>query len=94
MESSTANYAFRLWIGLPKDQSETLDVLTIMGAVHANYLFAVWNLEMLPSGLGCSTVPLLINNVLAKLIENSKAIDVACWIALIDVDISDATSEV
>ena len=62
--------------------------------MHANNLFAVWNLEMLPSSLGCATVPLLIDYVLTKLIENSEAIDVACWIALIDVDISDAAREI
>ena len=62
-----------------------------MGKVHANDLFALRNLEVFPSGtlLASFVKPVLIHHVLTFVIDDSKAIDTAICLRLIDIDISD-----
>ena len=62
-----------------------------MGKVHANDLFALRDLEVFPSGalLASFVKPVLIHNVLAFVIDDSKAVDTAICLRLIDIDISD-----
>ena len=59
--------------------------------MHANDLFALWDLEVLPSGtlLASFVKPVLIHHVLAFVIDDSKAIDTAICLRLINIDISD-----
>ena len=62
-----------------------------MGKMHADNLFALWDLEVLPSGtlLTGFVMPMLIHNVYALIIDDSKAVDRAICLRLIDIDISD-----
>ena len=59
--------------------------------MHANDLFALWDLEVLPSGtlLSRFVKPKLVHNVYAFIIDDSKAVDRAICLRLIDIDISD-----
>ena len=59
--------------------------------MHANDLFAHRDLEVLPCGalLARFVMPMLVHNVLAFVIDDSKAVDTAICLRLIDIDIGD-----
>ena len=62
-----------------------------MGKMHANDLFALRDLEVLPSGtlLARFVMPLLVDNELAFVVGESNTEDTAICLRLIDIDISD-----
>lgn len=62
-----------------------------MCSVHTHDLFACRDLEVLPRALAWLVVPVLVHNVVACLIKNSEAVNVASHlVVLVDVNISDA----
>ena len=59
--------------------------------MDADDLLGSWDLEVLPIALPWLVVPVLIDQVIACLVQDSEAVDVSSdLIVLIDVDISDA----
>ena len=62
-----------------------------MSSVHAHDLFTCWDLEVFPGPLACLIEPVLVDQIVASLIKNSEAVNVATnLVMLIDVEISDA----
>lgn len=78
-------------VRLPEGQAKALDGLFVMSSVHTHDLFTCWDLEVFPGPLACLIEPVLVDQIVASLIKNSEAVNVATdLVMLIDVEISDA----